>query len=273
MADTLTGRLFNQVDRTAQERGRRYFQQGAVSSIEGTPWAIHASVQGTRLYDVDVTTEKHHINASVHLSVFSPRKKNPASMFGRRCWRRKGRGFLSGVASIAAPHLRGVPVRAHAPELLEALRLPKRGTPPSWKQQLHSLRLQLEKAAERENNSNHNGRELVYAIDLAETQRSGYPLIEVHGARTQGGWCVGKDQVQKVQRKDVSQIDDAVDRRVMASLLGATENFDYGYSPATGRVHADAGDVGDCPAAHVLDRPLHLKGIADRRGIHTPRMG
>jgi hypothetical protein len=171
-------------------------------------------------------------------------------------------GFLSGVAAIAAPHLRGVPVRAHAPELLEALRLPKRVTPPSWKQQLHSLRIQLERAVERENHSNHNGRELIYAIDLAETQRSGYPLIEVHARerRADGAW--GKIKFKKFNAKDVSQIDDAVDRRVIATLLGATENFGHGCAPRRA-VRYDAA-MGDCPAAHVLDQPLHAEGIAHR---------
>ena len=233
MADTLTGRLFNQVDRTSQERGRRYFQHGAVSSIEGTPWAIHASVQGTRLYDVNVTTEKHHINASCTCPFFA-QEEEPCKHVWAALLAAERSGFLSALASIAAPHLRGVPVRAHATELVEALRLPKRVTPPSWKQHLHSLRTQLERAAERENNSNHNGSELIYAIDLAETQRSGYPLIQIHGRerRADGAW--GKIKFKKFSAKDVSQIDDAVDRRVMASLLGATENFDYGYSPATG---------------------------------------
>src|SRR6185503_2697068 len=234
MADTLTGRLFNQVDRTSQERGRRYFQHGAVSYIEGTPWAIHASVQGTRLYDVEVTTEKHHLNAFCTCAFFV-QEQEPCKHVWAGLLSAERSGYVSGVAAIAAPHLRGVPVRAHAPELLEALRLPKRVTPPSWKQQLHSQRLQLEKAAERENNSNHNGRELIYAIDLAETQRSGYPLVEVHGRerRADGAW--GKIKFKKFNAKDVSHIDDAVDRRVMTTLLGATETFDYGYSPATGQ--------------------------------------
>jgi uncharacterized Zn finger protein len=70
MADSLTARFFNQVDRLSQERGRRYFMRGAVSFIEGGALSIHAGVQGTRLYDVDVSIEKHLINASCTCPAF-----------------------------------------------------------------------------------------------------------------------------------------------------------------------------------------------------------
>src|SRR4026209_86282 len=102
MADTLTGPLFNQVDRTSQERGRRYFQHGAVSYIEGTPWAIHASVQGTRLYDVEVTTEKHHINASCTCPFFA-QEEEPCKHVWAALLAAERIGFLSALASIAAP--------------------------------------------------------------------------------------------------------------------------------------------------------------------------
>jgi len=234
MADTLTGRLFNQVDRTSQERGRRYFQQGAVSYIEGTPWAIQASVQGTRLYDVEVTTEKHHINASCTCPFFA-REEEPCKHIWAALLAAEGRGFLSGLTSIGAPHLRGVPVQAHAPEIAEAARLPKRMTPPNWKQQLQGLRGQLERAAERESHNRHGGRELIYLIDLAETLRSGQPQVQIFARerKADGEW--GKLKYKKFTAREVWQIDDVIDRRVMTTLLGATDNFGYGYSLAVGQ--------------------------------------
>jgi uncharacterized Zn finger protein len=64
MSGSLTARLFNQVDRLSQERGRRYFLRGAVSFIEGGNSSVHAGVQGTRLYDVDISIDKRVIDAS-----------------------------------------------------------------------------------------------------------------------------------------------------------------------------------------------------------------
>ena len=64
MRDSLSGRFFNQVDRLSQERGRQYFLRGAVSYIDGDARSVSAGVQGTRLYAVRVSLDKHVIRAS-----------------------------------------------------------------------------------------------------------------------------------------------------------------------------------------------------------------
>ncbi|HYA28695.1 MAG TPA: SWIM zinc finger family protein, partial [Acidobacteriota bacterium] len=229
MADSLTARLFNQVDRTSQERGRLYYLRGAVSLIEGTPWTMSAAVQGTHLYDVQVTTDKHHINASCTCPFFA-RAEEPCKHIWAALLAAERNGLLTGLNTLAAPHLRGV-----SPETVTtatpALRaVAKRSIAPSWKQQLESLRSQMEAAAERRNPSSNGARELVYFLSSEESLRGRQLGVQValRERKADGKW--GKTKPKRFAGVDVAQLSDAVDRRVLTMLLGAKDEFDYGYN-------------------------------------------
>jgi len=228
MADSLTARLFNQVDRAAQERGRRYFLHGAVNFIEGTAWTMHAAVQGTRLYDVQVATENHHVNASCSCPFFE-RVQEPCKHVWAALLAAERSGFLSGLNSMAAPHLRGVPARPLALASGAAARPRTRMTPPTWKQQLQSLRGQLEAAAQRNEVKNSGERELIYYIEGDDSLRPGQlrMQIAVRERKADGNW--GKVKHKKFGALDVAQLSDGTDRRVLTMLLGATDDFGYGF--------------------------------------------
>ncbi len=228
MADSLTARLFNQVDRTSQERGRRYFLHGAVNFIEGTAWTMHAAVQGTRLYDVQVATENHHVNASCTCPYFE-RVQEPCKHVWAALLAAERSGFLSGLNSMAAPHLRGVPAQPLAPASGAAARPRTRVTAPTWKQQLQSLRGQLETAAQRDEVKSSGERELLYFIEGDDAMRPGRlrMQIAVRERKADGNW--GKVKHKKFASRDVSQLSDSADRRVLTMLLGASDDFGYGF--------------------------------------------
>ncbi|HSQ14620.1 MAG TPA: SWIM zinc finger family protein, partial [Candidatus Deferrimicrobium sp.] len=148
MSDSLTARLFNQVDRLSQERGRNYFQRGAVGFMEGDPWSLHAEVQGTDLYDVQVSSDKHVINVSCTCPFFE-REREPCKHIWAALLAGEQSGFLAGLGKIAAPHLRGVRPESVGPKSSEPRRSARSLLAASWKQQLVSLRSQLEAADER----------------------------------------------------------------------------------------------------------------------------
>jgi hypothetical protein len=159
MADSLTARLFNQVDRSAQERGRLYYLRGAVTFIDGTAWAVQAQVQGTHLYDVQIASEKHHINASCTCPAFG-QTGEPCKHVWAALLAAERSSLLTGLNALAAPHLRGVPVEAALPVATSAKPTVKKVSAPTWKQQLHSLRGQLEAATDRRPLPTIGGRQL-----------------------------------------------------------------------------------------------------------------
>jgi superfamily II DNA or RNA helicase len=226
MADSLTARLFNQVDRTSQERGRRYFLHGAVNFIEGTAWTMHAAVQGTRLYDVQVTTENHHVNASCTCPYFE-RAEEPCKHVWAALLAAERSGLLSGLNSLAAPHLRGVSAQPLAPGGGAVAR--PRVTSPTWKQQLQNLRGQLEAAAERDEVKSSGERELIYFIEGDDSLRPGQlrMQIAVRERKADGNW--GKLKHKKFGSLDIAQLSDGTDRRVLTMLLGASDDFGYGH--------------------------------------------
>jgi hypothetical protein len=131
VSDPLTARLFNQVDRLSQERGRRYFLRGAVDFIEGDDSSLRAGVQGTRHYDVNVSSEKHVVNVSCTCP-FYERELVPCKHIWAALLAGEKNGFLEGLNKLAAPHLRCV--RPDSPAEKRPRRSARSPLPPTWKQ-------------------------------------------------------------------------------------------------------------------------------------------
>jgi superfamily II DNA or RNA helicase len=229
MSDTFTGRFFNQVDRLSQERGRRYFQHGAVSFMEGDSTSLYAGVQGTRLYDVQVAIDKHLVSVSCTCPFFE-RERDPCKHIWAALLAAEQSGFLAALNAIAAPHLRGVAARS-----LGEMRSPGRGVRKtsliaSWKQQLLLLRGQLMAAEERAAAANKAERQLHYFIDAQDTAASRELRLQValSERRRDGSW--GKSKFKKLSRNDLAALSDGTDRRVLAALLGAQDQPGYVYS-------------------------------------------
>jgi superfamily II DNA or RNA helicase len=229
VSDSLTARLFNQVDRLSQERGRRYFLRGAVDSIEGDAWSLQAGVQGTRLYDVQVSSEKHVITVSCTCP-FYEREIVPCKHIWAALLAAEKRGFLEGLSKLAAPHLRSVRPDPLAKRTARSRRSTRSLPPPSWKQPLQRLRAAMENDAERRNSRRATERELIYFVDADSTLASEQLVLNVaqRERKLDGKW--GKVKYKKFYTDDVLQLADVTDRRILATLLGAHNEFGYGYS-------------------------------------------
>ena len=254
MADSLTARFFNQVDRLSQERGRRYFLRGAVSFIEGGALSVHAGVQGTRLYDVDVSIDKHLINASCTCPAFE-REFDPCKHIWAALMAAEQSGFLAALNTIPAPHLRGVASKPPPKKIAASRRHAKNLSEASWKHQLLSLRTQLEADHERTGSRVKGERVLHYFID-AETTIAHSELalqVGVTERRMDGSW--GKLKLKRLSRNDIAFLSDSADRRILTMLLGALEQADYGY-PSYSSFASGTSNFGITPALWEIVLPL-----------------
>ncbi len=198
MADSLTARFFNQVDRLSQERGRRYFLRGAVSYIEGGALSVHAGVQGTRLYDVDVSIEKHLISASCTCPAFE-REFDPCKHIWAALLAAEQSGFLAALNNIPAPHLRGVAPKPPPKKISAARRHAKHLVEASWKQQLHQPAHSARGRRRTDGFPRQRGARL--ALFYRCRRDGGEQRVGAASGshRTPYGWQLGQAQAQKVE--------------------------------------------------------------------------
>jgi superfamily II DNA or RNA helicase len=229
VSDPLTARLFNQVDRLSQERGRRYFLRGAVDFIEGDDWSLRAGVQGTRHYDVHVSSEKHVVNVSCTCP-FYEREFVPCKHIWAALLAGEKNGFLAALNKLAAPHLRCVRPDSPAEKTPRPRRSARSLPPPSWKQPLQRLRAMMEADADRRSSRRETERQLIYLVDAQSTLATQQLVVQIaqRERKIDGNW--GKLKYKKFYTHDIPQITDPTDRRNLATLLGAHNGFDYGYS-------------------------------------------
>ncbi len=229
MSDSFTARFFNQVDRLSQERGRRYFQHGAVSFMDGGPASLYAGVQGTRLYDVQVAIEKHVVNVSCTCPFFE-RDRDPCKHIWAALLAAEQSGLLAGLNAVAAPHLRGVAGQRPGKTRSPGSGAGKPSLIASWKQQLLLLRGQLIAAEEHAVVAHRAERQLHYFIDSQNMAANGELRLQVglSERKLDGNW--GKIKFKKLSRGDLVPLSDASDRRILATLLGAQDQPGYVYS-------------------------------------------
>ncbi len=229
MSDSFTARFFNQVDRLLQERGRRYFQHGAVSVMEGDATSLHAIVQGTRLYDVQIAIEKHLVNVFCSCPFFD-QANEPCKHIWAALLAAEQSGLLAGLNAVAAPHLRGVAAPPLGRRGAKGSGARKLAPIASWQQQLLLLRGQLLGAEERAASDRKAERQLHYFIDAQDTIANSELRLQVAVSerKLDGNW--GKIKFKKLSRNDLAPLSDGVDRRVLATLLGAQDQPGYVFS-------------------------------------------
>lgn len=238
----LTEKLFTQVNRIAQERGRSYFFNGSVKRIEGDARCANAKVQGSSVYDVKIVFEDDFLD--VHCSCpFFDREFETC----KHIW----------AALLAAEHqeLLKVAGSRRSLKIFEAVGLdededddspiahetgdepsihgtsaaPHKRSPPDWKHHLQTLRSAMESAAARPRAASHRERELFYCIDVGNTLERERLMVEVaqRERKMNGSW--GKLKSRRLRAEEIDQLPDPVDRRIHAILLGARQEQGYAY--------------------------------------------
>ena len=188
----LTEQIADEVGRLTQERGRQYFHRGAVKSIDGDHSSVHAVVQGTIRYDVEITSIDEFLDYSCTCPYFE-RDLEPCKHIWAVSLAAEQQGYLRGRESFSeldsfAPVAKPVQVKNPQPA-------------PSWKKQLEPLLNSLQAAENRSRFSTPTEREFIYIIDVSGTRNADRLVIDVaqRERRTNGLW--GKLKTKKLRLK------------------------------------------------------------------------
>jgi hypothetical protein len=211
----LTEQISEEVGRLTQERGREYFNRGAVERIEGDRTSVRAVVQGTLRYDVEIARIDEFLDYSCSCPFFE-RDLEPCKHIWATVLAAEQRGYLRGRETGSDFDFQ----------------LPGKAPPAqSWKKQLEPLFESLRAAEKRAQSPAGPDREFVYVIDASASQSAGRLIIDAaqRERRADGSW--GKLKEKKLAPNDISAAPDAADRRILAMLFGSRRDSNYGYSP------------------------------------------
>src|SRR3972149_7626899 len=170
----LSEKILKQVDTISRERGKLYFLAGAVKRIEGDAWSVAARVQGSHLYGVRIGFADDFLEVNCSCPFFD-RDLVTCKHIWAAVLAAEREGFLKGPASRAELDL----IETYdgddefADEIGQDRRPPKEPPPPSWKQQLLTLRGAMGSAEARMAGMAPPGREMLYLIDARETLEQG----------------------------------------------------------------------------------------------------
>ncbi|HWP60433.1 MAG TPA: DEAD/DEAH box helicase [Candidatus Acidoferrales bacterium] len=230
----LTEKVFYLANRLTRERGRSYFEHGAVDLLEGDEWSVEAAVQGTRLYSVTIERADDSIEASCTCPYYERE-----TAFCKHIWATvlaaEEEGYLDG--SGGGPLDGTEPVSRRARGKIEARQRMKKQPGRAWKDELRGLQNALEICARRPRAGFLSEREFLYLIDLRDSEASGRVVIEVaqREKRMNGAW--GALKTKKISIHEVAELADPADRRILTVLLGARQELIYGYP----RYYDDSG--------------------------------
>src|SRR5438874_2276426 len=91
----LTKQVSGEVASDVQRRGRQYYAKGAVSILDGDHWSVHALVQGTEQYHVNLTRGKKRLKIWCTCPYYCDRAE-PCKHIWATVLAAEARGFLSG---------------------------------------------------------------------------------------------------------------------------------------------------------------------------------
>ena len=240
----LTEKLFKQVHRVAQERGRSYFFAGSVKRIEGDAWRAKAKVQGSSLYDVKITSEDDFLDVKCSCPYFERELetckhiwaaflaaeredllKGPASRKSLQLFESIDEGEDDDGGAQLINGLRREPQVQRKPTTLAK---PARS---EWKQVLQSLRTAMASPEYPSGEGSSPDRQLFYIIDADYTLDAQNLVVEVvrRERKMNGDW--GKLKSTRLYARDISSLRDRTDQRIVAVLFGARQELTYGYSP------------------------------------------
>ena len=256
----LTDKIFKQVHRVAQERGRSYFFAGSVKRIEGDAWRATATVQGSSLYDVSIASEDDFLDVKCSCPYFD-RELETCKHIWAALLAAERQGLLKGPASKKSLQIfesidgegdgeAGVQLFNDARREFQTQREPPAAARSEWRRLLQSLRSAMASTELRSGDEASPDRQLFYLIDADYTLGSEQMVVEVarRERKLNGDW--GKLKSTRLYAREISSLSDQVDQRIVAILFGARQQLTYGYashyyesSPAQFTIPATLWDV------------------------------
>lgn len=186
-------------------RGVRYFAGGAVNIVHGDGHRVEAFVQGTGLYDVEVTRDGGSLEMFCTCPYFEDNE------VCKHVW-------ATVVAAESFGYLED--------DRKSRTRPSKPAASPTWAEHLRAM------AGQTQVSFRESQREILYGFDVGATLARGKLTLDVQQRerKRDGNW--GKRKAYRVASDVVSQLSDVADRQIFAMLVGAQEHYGgYYYRP------------------------------------------
>ncbi|MFB3123894.1 MAG: SNF2-related protein [Candidatus Binatia bacterium] len=250
MKGLLTSKISWQVGKRFQERGRLYFLHGAVDILEGGPWSVEATVQGTYQYSVGISWAKKSLGVRCSCPYYE-QSLDTCKHIWATLLAAEEQGYLEGVANqpLRISEMDPGVIAGENDEDSQRVRL-KQPSILSWKQRLDSVREAMEEKAPYRSNEWPLDREILYVVDVSAALSSQELTVEVaqRELKRDGKW--GKLKSRRIRFIQIANLPDPADRRIMALLVGAREDTNvwssYRYSSA----------YESAPYSYTLSEPL-----------------
>ena len=169
MKGLLTSNLSWQVGKNFQQRGRLYFLHGAVDILEGGPWSVEATVQGTHQYSVNISCAKKSLGVRCSCPYYEG-SLDTCKHIWATLLAAEEQGYLEGVANrpLRISEMDPGVIVDESDEDNQQVRL-KQPSVLSWKQRLESVRESMEEKAPYRSNEWSLDREIHYLVDVSST--------------------------------------------------------------------------------------------------------
>jgi len=252
---TLASQLARQVDPTIQQRGRKYFFDGAVRIVEGGPDAVKARVRGTSNYTVRLKRDKDILRVECTCPYFEDNLLTCKHVWAT-VLAADAQGYLNAPVKgrlrlveedeydgdgYEAGHWDewgedeeyeeeeefhqeygepSRPVYPRAAPLPPRPRSSRSVGSAGWKKQLAGLQSVMEAEHAQPRTTWPAGREVLYIIDATRTREGKGLVVEVafRERKKDGEWS--KPKVQRIGVAQISQLPDAADREILSSSWG-----------------------------------------------------
>ncbi len=236
MNGLLTSKISGQVGKSFQQRGRLYFLRGTVNILEGGPWSVEATVQGTHQYSVNISWAKKTLGVRCSCPYYEG-SLDTCKHIWATLLAAEEQGYLEGLVNRPL-RIAEMDPGVIADENDEDSQQVTLKQPPilSWKQRLESVREAMEEKALYRSNEWPLDREILYVVDVSATLSSQELTVEVaqRELKRDGKW--GKLKFRGIPFSQIANLPDPADRRIMALLVGAREDTNvwssYHYSSA-----------------------------------------
>ncbi len=235
---SLTQMLAATVPGGSRVKGRAYFLDQAVTRIEGTAWAVEATVRGSRDYHVTIRRAGRVFSGSCECPYFDDRfvicKHIWAAMLeAERRQLLLGDGDVPRDAVLEAfddrdqsdPEFRARPFRPRTDG----------NRHPAWERFLEEFSRSLTEAEAARPPERFAAAQIVYVIDRAATLNGGALALEVQSRtrKKSGDWA--KPKSTSISLVEVARLPEAVDREIIPLLLGASDPYNSSYLSQYGR--------------------------------------
>jgi len=272
----LASKLAHLFPPTVRDRGKNYYDRGAVRIERGSALAVEALVRGSQVYEVELALEDGDLWLDCDCPYFEsngPCKHQWATVLAAQA-----RGYLSSVSAqqkvmgIGFDDLDDDPDagltlvrRPVAPAAPKPPPLPK---PPVWKTQIAGLGQDKSAYTRSEWPAK---RQILYMVDLEASVAAGHAVLSVTTRDRKANGEFGRLSALSMQRGQIPSLPLAEDREILSAVAGASQYYgfgsfsgsQYGQVPATSAIHDPLSRVVIPMAARTGRCYLRKNSMAD----------